>query len=67
MGSVDRRIGLSLGADICWPICFEEVVKRLDLRDPVGGRSRLDSKSIASRSSRSTCGSHAVTTSCSIG
>ena len=26
-----RRIGLSLGADICWPICFEEIVKDLDL------------------------------------
>jgi hypothetical protein len=24
-----RRIGLSLGADICWPICFEEIVKDL--------------------------------------
>ncbi len=24
-----RRIGLSLGADLCWPICFEEVVRRL--------------------------------------
>jgi hypothetical protein len=26
-----RRIGLSLGADICWPICYEEIIKRLDL------------------------------------
>ena len=26
-----RRIGLSLGADICWPICFEEIIKDLDL------------------------------------
>jgi len=26
-----RRIGLSLGADICWPICFEELLKRLEL------------------------------------
>lgn len=24
-----QRIGLSLGADICWPICFEEIVRRL--------------------------------------
>jgi hypothetical protein len=31
-----RRIGLSLGADICWPICYEELVKRLDLSIPVG-------------------------------
>ena len=26
-----RRIGLSLGADTCWPICYREVLKRLDL------------------------------------
>ena len=26
-----RRIGLSLGADICWPACYEAIVKRLDL------------------------------------
>ena len=26
-----RRIGLSLGADICWPICYEEIVRALDL------------------------------------
>lgn len=29
-----RRIGLSLGADLCWPNCYEEVMKRLDLRIP---------------------------------
>jgi hypothetical protein len=26
-----RRIGLSLGADLCWPICYEEIFKRLRL------------------------------------
>ena len=26
-----RTIGLSLGADLCWPACYEELVKRLDL------------------------------------
>jgi hypothetical protein len=26
-----RRIGLSLGADICWPLCYEEIARRLDL------------------------------------
>ena len=26
-----RRIGLSLGADLCWPICYEELLRRLDL------------------------------------
>ena len=24
-------IGLSLGADLCWPICYEEILRRLDL------------------------------------
>jgi hypothetical protein len=37
MTDVTRRIGLSLGADICWPICYEEILKRLDLAVPVGG------------------------------
>jgi hypothetical protein len=37
MGTVTRRIGLSLGADICWPICYEEILRRLDLSIPVGG------------------------------
>ena len=32
-----RHIGLSLGADLCWPICFEEMMKRLDLRIPYQG------------------------------
>jgi hypothetical protein len=31
MANVTRKIGLSLGADICWPICFEEIVRRLDV------------------------------------
>ncbi|MFO0931776.1 MAG: hypothetical protein U1E39_03605 [Planctomycetota bacterium] len=31
-----RRIGLSLGADLCWPACFEALVKRLDLALPIG-------------------------------
>ncbi len=30
------RIGLSLGADICWPICYEEIMRRLDLSIPRG-------------------------------
>lgn len=36
MANVTRRIGLSLGADLCWPICYEEVLKRLDLALPIG-------------------------------
>jgi glutathione synthase/RimK-type ligase-like ATP-grasp enzyme len=34
MAQVVKRIGLSLGADICWPICFEEIVRKLDLKVP---------------------------------
>jgi len=37
MATVTKRIGLSLGADICWPKCYEDLVRRLDLRVPVGG------------------------------
>ena len=37
MADVVRRIGLSLGADLCWPACFEEIVKRSDLALRVGG------------------------------
>lgn len=25
-----RHIGLSLGADICWPLCYEHIMRRLD-------------------------------------
>jgi len=25
-----RWIGLSLGADLCWPLCFEHLLKRLE-------------------------------------
>jgi len=31
-----RRIGLSLGADVCWPICFEEILAALDLEIRLG-------------------------------
>lgn len=37
MAQVTRHIGLSLGADICWPICFEEILKRLQLAIPWQG------------------------------
>jgi hypothetical protein len=37
MPHVIRKIGLSLGADICWPICFEEILRRLELAVPDGG------------------------------
>ena len=31
MTTITRRIGLSLGADICWPIAYEALLKQLDL------------------------------------
>ncbi len=37
MARVTRTIGLSLGADICWPAAYEELIRRLDLHIPVGG------------------------------
>jgi hypothetical protein len=37
MAEVVRHIGLSLGADLCWPLCFEHIVKRLDLSIPWQG------------------------------
>ncbi len=37
MAEVTRNIGLSLGADICWPICYEHIMRALDLRIPHGG------------------------------
>jgi hypothetical protein len=33
---ITRRIGLSLGADICWPICYEALLKQLDLHIQIG-------------------------------
>ena len=36
MAEVTRRIGLSLGADLCWPLCYEGILERLDPRIPVG-------------------------------
>jgi len=37
VANVTRTIGLSLGADICWPACFEHIMKRLALRIPWKG------------------------------
>ena len=39
MATRTRRIGLSLGADICWPICYEELLKKLDLTLDIGGEA----------------------------
>jgi hypothetical protein len=32
-----RHIGLSLGADICWPICYEALFDQLDLKIDIDG------------------------------
>ena len=37
MKQATRHIGLSLGADICWPICYETLMRRLDLAIPHDG------------------------------
>ena len=37
MADVTRRIGLSLGADLCWPVCFEEIIKRCDYQLELDG------------------------------
>lgn len=37
MAEVTRKIGLSLGADICWPIAYTEILNRLNLAIPWEG------------------------------
>ena len=37
MAEVTRRIGLSLGADIDWPLSFERIMEKLDLAIPMDG------------------------------
>lgn len=45
MAEITRRIGLSLGADVCWPIAYGAIMKRLDLAIPMGGDTlRFDVK-----------------------
>jgi len=39
LATVTRRIGLSLGADECWPICYEDILEELDLALPIGGET----------------------------
>ena len=39
MANITRKIGLSLGADICWPICYEELLKKLDLKLSIAGNT----------------------------
>lgn len=43
MSRAVRRIGLSLGTDLCWPRLYEELLGRLDLEIPwEGERVRLE-------------------------
>ncbi len=43
MNDIHRKIGLSLGADICWPACYEHIMRRLDLKIPTpDGTVRFD-------------------------
>ncbi len=37
MATVTRKIGLSLGADICWPACYEQILGKLQLAIPHQG------------------------------
>jgi len=37
MADITRRIGLSLGADVCWPLAYREILGALDLRIPWDG------------------------------
>ena len=37
VAQAQRLIGLSLGADLCWPICYEELLRRLDLNLDLDG------------------------------
>jgi hypothetical protein len=36
VADIVRNIGLSLGADLCWPICYEQIMRSLDLQIPSG-------------------------------
>ena len=42
MPTRDVNIGLSLGADICWPIAYETLFKQLDLNGMKVGRNTLN-------------------------
>ncbi len=37
MADITRRIGLSLGADLCWPAFYEDIIARLDPVVKIGG------------------------------
>ena len=39
MSRIVKNIGLSLGADICWPVCYEEIMRRLAPAIPMDGNT----------------------------
>ncbi len=39
MSNATRKIGLSLGADLCWPRCYEEILNKMDLNFDHEGES----------------------------
>lgn len=39
MSETTRHIGLSLGADLCWPICYEEILRQMNPSVKVGGQT----------------------------
>ncbi len=47
MSEITRHIGLSLGADLCWPACYERILKRVDLALPIDGDTvRFDTRRV---------------------
>jgi len=47
MEPTTRKIGLSLGADLCWPAAFEELLERLDLDIELDGqRLRVEAERV---------------------
>ena len=47
MANITRKIGLSLGADDCWPICFEDIVRDMNLDLEMGeDRVQFDIKRV---------------------
>ncbi|HMO13389.1 MAG TPA: hypothetical protein PKD64_06105 [Pirellulaceae bacterium] len=53
-----RRIGLSLGADLCWPKCYEEIVRMLNLNINLNGeqiRFEIERVTIEPFNLRQTC------------
>jgi hypothetical protein len=58
MAEIVKKIGLSLGADLCWPLCYEAIMQELDLRVKRGKntvRFEVERLSIEPYSLRQSC------------